>query len=235
VANRELVLGIDLGTSYSSAGVLVQGGVEMVVDDGDMSIPSVVHIASRGDMVVGNRALPYTLSAPDTTITSVKRLLGIEPIASELKRVAAGVPYHLALFKDRLVITAHQREYTCEQVAAAILRRLVELAERRFGGGVRRAVVTIPAGVSRTYVASLQLAAGLAHLDIVQVAAEPIAGVLALGLHNRSAKRRLVVCDFGGGTFDVSCVAQDELRFEPVAEAMPVLASADDGIPIDIG
>jgi molecular chaperone DnaK (HSP70) len=93
---------------------------------------------------------------------------------------------------------------------------------------VRRAVVTIPAGATPTYLDSLALAARLAHLEIVQVAAEPVAGVLALGLHGRPIKQRLVVCDFGGGTFDVSCVAQDGLRFEPVATYGDTALGGDD-------
>jgi molecular chaperone DnaK len=78
-------------------------------------------------------------------------------------------------------------------------------------------VVAAPVTASAEYVTALKTAARLAGLEILQIIPEPIAAALAVGMHLSPANRRLVVCDFGGGTFDVTLMVQDELSFKPVA------------------
>jgi molecular chaperone DnaK (HSP70) len=67
------------------------------------------------------------------------------------------------------------------------------------------------------YRAAITRAARLAHVEVVDVIAEPVAAALALDLHTQPAERRILICDFGGGTFDVSAVVQHGLRFTPLA------------------
>lgn len=211
----EIMLGIDFGTSYTSAGALVGGKVELIQDQGDAAIPSVVHIPKGGDLVVGSLAVQRLASDPSSTVASVKRLIGVP--AEKLKGVVAATRQPVRIANGRIVISTAAGELATEQIAAAIFARVRDLGERRFGGKVKRAVVAIPATATRDYVAALQRAAKLAHIEIVQVVSEPIAGALALGLHGEAVSRRLVVCDFGGGTFDVTAVDQQGLRFSPVA------------------
>ena len=54
---RDVILGIDFGTSCTSAGALVGDRVELVQDNGDSVVPSVVYVPDRGVMEVGRRAL----------------------------------------------------------------------------------------------------------------------------------------------------------------------------------
>jgi molecular chaperone DnaK len=211
----EIMLGIDFGTSYTSAGALVGGKVELVQDHGDAAIPSVVYIPKGGDLVVGSQAASRLASDPGSTVSSIKRLIGVTP--EKLKAVVASTRHQVRIAGGRILMSTGAGELATEQIAAAIFARVRDLGERRFGGKVRKAVVAIPAAATRDYVAGLQRAAKLAHIEIVQVVSEPIAGALALGLHGNPVDRRLVVCDFGGGTFDVTAVEQAGLRFTPVA------------------
>ena len=222
----EVMLGIDFGTSYTSAGALVGGRVELVQDQGDPAIPSVVHIPRGGDFVVGSQASLRLASDPSSTIASVKRLLGAGP--EQLKTLATTTTHPLRVANGGLVLTTSNGDFASEQIAAAIFSKVRDLAERRFGGRVRRAVVAIPAAANRDYVAALQRAARLAHIEIAQIISEPIAGALALGLHGEPLHRRLVVCDFGGGTFDVSAIMQQGLRFVPVATSGEAHLGGDD-------
>ena len=57
---------------------------------------------------------------------------------------------------------------------------------------------------------------------------EPVAGALALGLHARPERRRVVVADFGGGTFDVTLVEQTGTRFHVVATGGDPFLGGDD-------
>lgn len=223
----EIVLGIDFGTTYTSAGALVGGRVELVQDQGDAAMPSIVH-TQRGDLMVGHAAAARAAADPAATVTSIKRLLGAPSTPESLRRLSALLPNKLKVTGGRILVGTSAGELAPEQLAGAIFAKVRDLAERRFGGRVSRAVVTVPAIATNDYVAALRRAAKLAHLEIAQVVSEPIAGALALGLHGESTRRRLIVCDFGGGTFDVTAVVQDGLRFSPSATCGEEFLGGDD-------
>src|SRR6185295_6175569 len=115
-----------------------------------------------------------------------------------------------------------------EQIAGAILTRVREIAETRFGGRRSKAIITASAAAPAGYRDALARAAKVAHLDLLEVIPEPIAGALAVGLHAEAADRKLLVCDFGGGTFDVSALVQSGLRFTPVATSGDQYLGGDD-------
>ncbi len=227
--SREIVLGIDFGTSYTSAGALVDQRIELVVDSGDPVIPSVVHVPERGALIVGRAAVGLLAAKPSTTIASVKRLMGRELADPDaLRRIASTLPYRIAGGPTGILLQLGQQDWATEQVAAALLDRVRVLAEQRFGATVRRAVVTASAVASRGYQAALRKAAELAHLEVVEIVAEPIAGALALGWHAHDASRRLLVCDFGGGTFDVTAIVQRGARFRVLATGGDPFLGGDD-------
>jgi molecular chaperone DnaK (HSP70) len=218
LSSRELILGIDFGTSYSSAGVLLDGKVEFVLDDGEKMTPSVVHVPRRGDPVVGTKATARLATDPESTVTSVKRLLGRAFDDPAVNRFQQWASYRLKRSQHgRVLFGLAGNDYACEQVASWVLARLRILAETRFGCLIRRAVIAVPVSASSEYLTGLRSAAKLAGLEVIQVIPEPIAAALAVGMHLHPAVRQLVVCDFGGGTFDVTLVAQDELSLRPVA------------------
>ena len=224
----DLVLGIDYGTTYTSAGALVDGRVELVQDQGDVAMPSVVYVPRCGDPLVGQRAAARAVADPGATIGSIKRMIGLPATPEAIRRIGAVTPHPLKIVGGGVVVTTTNGELACEQLAASIFAHVRDLAERRFGGRAKRAVVTVPAAATPGYVAALRRAAKLAHLDVVEVVSEPIAGALALGLHGEPGRRRLVVCDFGGGTFDVTAIVQNGLKFSPIATYGEEFLGGDD-------
>jgi len=219
---------VDFGTSYTSAGALIDGRVDLIRDNGDAVIPSVVYVPARGEPIVGARALPYALHDPQHTVTSVKRLLGERHDAASLRRLAPLVPYPLvAGIGGRVHLRLHHSDWAAEQVAAAILGHVRELAERRFGA-VRKVVLAVAAEATLEQRQALLTAARLARLEVIDLVPEPVAGALALGLHARPERRRVVVADFGGGTFDVTLVEQTGTRFHVVATGGDPFLGGDD-------
>ncbi len=213
----DLVLGVDFGSSSTIAGVLVGDRIELVQEAGDRVIPSVVYVPDRGAPEVGRRAVARQLTEPHKVIRSVKRILGLPADADLVRHYAAGVPFRVDRGGERTLFKLQSGDVVPEQVAAWILTRIRDLAEQRFGGRVRKVVLTTSAAAPPGYAAAMARVAKIAQLSIAELVAEPIAGALALDLHMQAVKRRIVVCDFGGGTFDVSAVVQDGMAFTPVA------------------
>src|SRR5262249_42047454 len=116
------------------------------------------------------------------------------------------------------VVRARNVDFAPTQLAAAMLARLRRQAELRFGGTIRRAVLTVPVQKPPAYEAARRRAAQLAGLEVLSFVPEPVAGVVAHG-HDQPADRRIAVCDFGGGTFDATLMLQRGVRFTGVASA----------------
>ncbi|HEY0481184.1 MAG TPA: Hsp70 family protein [Kofleriaceae bacterium] len=228
MSDSPVILGIDFGTSYTSAGVLLGDRVELIQDGGDSAIPSVVYAPERGPLEVGRRAQVRLMNDPGRVIRSVKRVLGVAPTSPAVRTFAAGAPFRIEVAGEHLMFKLGTARYAPEQITGAILTRVRELAETRFGGRIGKAVITASVEAPPGYRDALSRAARIAHLDVLEVIPEPIAGALAIGLHAELAERRLVVCDFGGGTFDVSALVQSGLKFTPVATSGDQYLGGDD-------
>jgi molecular chaperone DnaK len=224
----DVILGIDFGTSCTSAGALIGDRVELIHDNGDMVIPSVVYVPERGPLEIGRRAQMRQLKDPTGVIRSVKRVLGVVPSSPLVRYFAASAAFRVDAAGDRVMFKLRSTQYAPEQITGAILARVRELAETRFGGRISKAVITASVAAPPGYRDALVRAARIAHLDVLEVVPEPIAGALAVGLHAEASERKLLVCDFGGGTFDVSALVQSGLRFTPVATSGDQFLGGDD-------
>ncbi|MBK9715663.1 MAG: Hsp70 family protein [Kouleothrix sp.] len=181
-----LIVGIDLGTTYS-ASAIVRDGVPQIVPHGDERImPSVVGLTPQDTLLVGTPARNQYVLYPARTVRSIKRRMGQDD------RVALG-----------------EREHTPQEISALILRELKHSVEQQLGQPVERAVITVPAYFSDAARQATREAGEIAGFTVERIINEPTAAALAYGL-DRSAEQHLVaVYDLGGGTFDVSIVELD--------------------------
>lgn len=209
----DLILGIDLGTTNSLVGVVDSGFPLLLADEqGSRLTPSAVHVAEDGQVTVGAAALRRRAVEPGRVITSVKRLIG-----HRVGEAGWQPPYSLAELKMSPV-----------EVSAAILRHLKEVAERAMEQTVRRAVITVPAFFNEAQRAATREAGLLAGLEVERILSEPTAAALAYGLDKMEGRRRIMVYDLGGGTFDVSVLELREGVFEVLATAGDTRLGGDD-------
>ncbi len=222
------ILAIDFGTSCTSAGLLVGDRVELVQDGGDEVMPSVVYAPARSSYEVGQRALMRVLGDPTSVVRSVKRILGVAAGSQAARTYAASAPFAVDTTGGRLALRLKSGDHAPEQIVGVLLDYLRRLAERRFGGAINKAVITTSAVPPPGYHEALVRAARIAHLEVVATAPEPIAAALGVGLHGDAADRRLLICDLGGGTFDVSALIQRGLRFTAIASHGDAALGGDD-------
>ena len=196
-----MIVGIDLGTSNSLVGVFDAGFVSLIADEvGQRLTPSVVHFPVEGVPLVGRPAQRLRVLSPERTVFSSKRFMG-----RRVGEDAAQMPYQVVGNKGAPVMfDLGERRVAPENVAAEILSKLKQDAERALGESVTKAVVTVPAYFNDAQRAATKLAGELAGLDVVRILNEPTAAALAYGMDRRAESTRIAVYDFGGGTFDVS-------------------------------
>ena len=121
----DIVLGIDLGTTFSAmAYVNAYGKPEIVTNaDGYRTTPSVVHFYDEDGVVVGEEAVKMCVIEPENVVRFIKRSMGEEDFTLEF----------------------YGRTYTPQEISALVLRKLKEDAEDLIGTDIFDAVITVPA------------------------------------------------------------------------------------------
>jgi molecular chaperone HscA len=225
-ACKPRVVGIDLGTTNSLVAHVADASPEVIGGDGGPLVPSVVHYAADGGVVVGRPAQAHALAAPHDTLASVKRLIGRG--AKDLAGVRAMLPYELE-GDDRAIRirVAGGRRVSPVEVSAEILRELKGRAEASLGGPIEGAVITVPAYFDDAQRQATRDAGRLAGLEVMRLLAEPTAAAVAYGL-DRGSVGTYAVYDLGGGTFDVSILKLVDGVFEVKATGGDSALGGDD-------
>jgi molecular chaperone HscA len=219
-ACRTRAVGIDLGTTNSLVAIIDAGKPTALADEhGDPIIPSVVHYAGDGSVVVGADARDRLAAEfPRDTIASVKRFMGRGRRDAEATRKLT--PYQFAAADghgstDGVVrfAVAGGRAVTPLEVSAEILKALRARAEEALAGPLAGAVITVPAYFDDGQRQATRDAGRLAGLEVLRLLNEPTAAALAYGL-DKQAEGTFAVFDLGGGTFDVSILKLENGVFE---------------------
>jgi molecular chaperone DnaK len=192
---NDVILGIDLGTTFSAMAVVDQFGKSTVLPnaDGHPTTPSVVHFYEAGACVVGEEAVKSVVADPGNSIRFVKRLMG-EDIKMEF----------------------YGEEYTPQALSALILKKLKADAEEALGHSIQKAVITVPAYFNSAQRAATAEAGKLAGFDVLSMINEPTAAAIAHGLEKFGDERRVLVFDLGGGTFDVTIMDIGGITFKTI-------------------
>ncbi len=188
------VIGIDLGTTNSCVAIM-EGGEPVVIAnvEGSRTTPSVVAFSKDGERMVGQVAKRQSITNPDGTVSSIKRLMGSD-------------------HKTKI----HGKEYTPQEISAMILQKLKADAESYLGEKVTQAVITVPAYFTDSQRQATKDAGRIAGLEVLRIINEPTAASLAYGLE-KGENQKILVFDLGGGTFDVSILELGEGVFEVLA------------------
>jgi molecular chaperone DnaK len=114
------------------------------------------------------------------------------------------VPYEIKKGSDGgAMVLMDGKEYRPEEVSAMILTKLKQDAEAKLGEKITEAVITVPAYFNDSQRKATQDAGKIAGLEVKRIINEPTAAALAYGF-NKKKDEKIVVYDFGGGTFDVT-------------------------------
>lgn len=217
------VIGIDLGTTYSCVGVMKNGRVEIIANDqGNRITPSYLAFTEEGERLIGDAAKNQLTSNPKNTVFDVKRLIGREWSDKTVQGDIKFFPFTLKNKNNKPHIKVEtgsgQKEFTPEEVSAAVLSKMKSTAEEYLGHEVTHAVVTVPAYFNDAQRAATKDAGTIAGLNVIRIINEPTAAAIAYGLNEKGeGEKNVLVFDLGGGTFDVSLLTIADGVFEVVA------------------
>lgn len=209
------ILGIDLGTT-NSAMAIVEIGQPRVLEnkEGMRTTPSVVAVGKNGERYVGVTAKRQAVTNPANTIFSVKRLIGRRFSDAEVQHDKKLLPYEIKEGSNGDVeVKMQDKWYKPAEISAMVLQKLKTDAEDKLGEKITDAIITVPAYFDDSQRKATKDAGEIAGLNVKRVINEPTAAALAYGF-NKKKDEKIVVYDFGGGTFDISVLEVSEDTIE---------------------
>ena len=199
------ILGIDLGTSISKMASIIQGEPKCIESrEGSVLIPSVIALSKSGERLVGVLAERQSVTNPKNTIHSVKRFIGRRYSDPEVQKELKLLSYETKERSDGGVeVKMGDKRYTPIEISAMILQKIKLDAEEKLGEKITSAVITCPANFDDSQRKATMAAGEIAGFKVLRVINEPTAAALSYGF-TKKEHLKIVVYDFGGGTFDVS-------------------------------
>ena len=199
------IIGIDLGTT-NSAVAIVEGGQPKIIEnnEGNRTTPSIAAIGKNGDRLVGLLAKRQAVTNPKNTIFGVKRYMGHKFSDEAIQKDVKHSPFAITAGEGgKVSIQMNDKQYSPEEISAMILKKIKTDVEEKTGEKVTEAVITVPAYFDDAQRQATKDAGKIAGLEVKRIINEPTAAALAYGF-NKKKDEKIVVYDFGGGTFDIS-------------------------------
>jgi molecular chaperone DnaK len=196
-------VGIDLGTTYSTLAQVNEEGTPIPVpnEDDDVETASLILLAGPKNVIVGPNRNRAAIEKPENVVERIKRHMG----AADYKREFDG------------------HEITPEFISALILKKLKLDSEQKIGT-ISNAVITVPYYFNDARRKATQDAGAIAGLNVIDIINEPTAATLTyawhkgeLGIGQSNIKRRVLIYDLGGGTFDSTLVEYTPTHFHVLA------------------
>lgn len=199
------ILGIDLGTSISKMATILQGEPKCLESrEGSFLIPSIVALSKSNERLVGDLAKRQAITNPKNTIFAVKRFIGRRFSDPEVQKELKRLPYETRERNDGGVeIKMGDKWLTPIEISSMILQKIKLDAEDKLGQIVEAAVITCPANFDDSQRKATKTAGEIAGFKVYRIINEPTAAALAYGFGKKKPEKVLVY-DFGGGTFDVT-------------------------------
>lgn len=187
-----MILGIDLGTTYSVGAYIDDTGEPRVITnmEGSQTTPSVVFFENETSVIVGQAAKENSVLSPQNVVSAVKSHMG----------------------EKKTYKSTYGNEYTPETISSFILKKIVSDAEKQIGEteGIKDVIVTIPAYFTDAQRVATEDAVKLAGLNLVATINEPTAAALYYATSTKLNHANIMVYDLGGGTFDVTIIRIDD-------------------------
>jgi len=215
----KLAIGIDLGTTFSCAGIYRNEHVEIFPNNEGFRItPSYVSFDDK-QQLTGYPALYQIGLNLQNTIFNIKRIIGRnfneDNVQSDINRWPFKViednnrPYVQVKYKNNI------EKYTAEEISGMVLSEMKGIAEEYLGETVTDAVITVPAYFNDTQRKATIDAGRIAGLNVLRIINEPTAAAIAYGFNNKIDNiDNILVVDLGGGTYDVSLLSIYNGKYE---------------------
>lgn len=199
------ILGIDLGTTITKYASIINGEPKALENrEGSILTPSMVAQTKSGERVVGILAQRQAITNPKNTIAGVKRFIGRRYSDPEIQKELKLLSYETREGEDGGVeVKLGNNWHSPIEISSMILQKIKADAKEKLGEDVKNVVITCPANFDDSQRKATKAAGEIAGFNVLRVINEPTAAALAYGF-GKKEEQKILIYDFGGGTFDVT-------------------------------
>jgi molecular chaperone DnaK (HSP70) len=202
------VIAIDMGTTSCRVAAMQKGAPVCIPAQRQSGSPSYVALGSGGRILIGNAAQQQMSSAPSHAVWGIKGLLSAPYGDPRMQWLYEQLRCPLTAGADgRPAVQLGDRLFSAKELAALLFFEARERAQNFLQQPVYRAMLTLPPTRDAWLRAAMNEAAALAGLHVERMITEPMAVALAAWAKRPGVtERRILVCDWGGGSFQASLV-----------------------------
>lgn len=196
-------IGIDLGTTNTVVTYRdKKGKMKVFKENGESAIPSAVYLLSKNSCLIGEEALRRGRINSEALITNFKYDMG-----ENRKKI------YKAENGDKVSLSSTQ---VARMILEEVLKKVTKKIMKDFPGeDIEKAIITVPAKFNPLQKENTKKAAIGAGIQEVKLALESTAAAIAY-IEENDIKSKILVYDFGGGTFDVSLIEKTGTGFKEV-------------------
>ena len=200
------IIGIDLGTTNSAVAIMEAGQPKILENsEGARTTPSIIAVSKTGERLVGLLAKRQAVTNPKNTVFGIKRFIGHTFDDEAVQKDKGIVPFEVSKGSTGGVsVKMGEKNFSPEEISAMVLSKIKADVEAKIGEKVTQAIITVPAYFNDSQRQATKDAGAIAGLEVLRIINEPTAAALAYGFDKGKKEEKIVVFDFGGGTFDVS-------------------------------
>jgi len=232
--SEQPVFGIDLGTTNTVVACSESEGSPTVVDIRNSHSTSSVIAFNKDTFTVGNEVdMDPLVNPPSQIIRMVKRIMGVGKQDFDNEKSKYSMLQYEIVEDDDEDTDSHEtveplcsvavqyrgkkqvfRPETISGLLLAMIKR--ELTNMyNMGDAAPYVVISVPAYFNTVQRRATEAAGQMAGFNVLRVVNEPTAGAFAYALHEKSEEeRRVIVYDFGGGTFDCTTLVRRTVNGE---------------------
>lgn len=210
--------GIDLGTTTSGICIPKEDRITIVDMGGKSITPSFVCYEEDGSNIIcGEAAKNRGVSTTNNVVFDVKRLIGRKITDASIQTDLKHLPYKI---KDdgsgnpiiELKRNSSTFNVTPVEVSSEMLKFLVNRGKEKLGRDIDSVVITVPANFDQKQREATKKAGEMAGLNVLGIMNEPTAAAYAYGFEKEvvDKRKKILIYDFGGGTFDISIIEVDK-------------------------
>ena len=218
---EKLVIGIDLGTTQTCVAVIRNNHTIVIPNEqGYFTTPTIVSF-TKNQILIGNAAENIKSRNIENTIYDSKRLIGRDYYDQIVQKDKQYWKFKIEeepnSKRPQYIIKKGNKidKYFPEEISSLILQKVKQISSDFLGYDVENAVITVPAHFNNAQRTATKEAAINAGFNKIRIINEPTAAAIAYGLDNFSdEERKVLIFDFGGGTFDISILKIKGKKFE---------------------
>jgi L1 cell adhesion molecule like protein len=203
-AEKDICVGIDLGTTFSAVGIYKDDRIEIIANDqGNRTTPSYVAFTDT-ERLVGDAAKNQAAMNPKNTIFDAKRLIGRKYSDATVKSDMRLWPFKVVCGDGdkphvEVEYRGETRQFAPEEISSMVLGKMKSIAESYLNQPVKSAVITVPAYFNDSQRQATKDAGLIAGLEVKRIINEPTAAAIAYGLdRNSDGERKVLIYDLGG-------------------------------------